>query len=980
MGQPNFPTIETEVLERWKEQGVFTKTLEKTKGKKKRFVFFEGPPTANGKPGIHHVIARAFKDVICRFKTMQGFFVERKAGWDTQGLPVELEVEKQLKVSGKKDIEKYGIEKFNEACRDSVWKYQAEWEKMTERIGYWLDLEHPYVTYHKEYIESLWWIFKQLWDKKLLVKDYKVVPQCPRCETALSSHEVAQGYEKVTEDSVYVQFKIKKAKGKIKEGDYILSWTTTPWTLPGNVGLAVGKDIGYVITNNATTKERFIVSKKLWMLLMPADMEHAQEIQGSDLVDLEYEPLFPGAIPSDTKGYENAFKVYAADFVTTDEGTGVVHTAVMYGEDDYQLGTKVGLPKHHTVTPDGHFTDDVKEFAGQFVKDEKTQQGIVEYLKEKHLLYDEKPYQHDYPFCWRCHSPLLYYAKDSWFIKMSSLREQLIANNEQINWVPEYIKHGRFGEWLNEVKDWAVSRERYWGTPLPIWECETCHERECIGSFEGLHKRSGKKDVVSESFDPHRPFIDAVELKCTCGGAMKRIPEVADAWFDSGSMPYAQWHYPFENKDRIGQGMSFPGEYIAEAIDQTRGWFYTLLALSTALGFNEPPYKNVICLGHVLDAKGLKMSKHIGNVVDPWTMFDKYGADAIRYYFFSVNQPGDVKLFDEKNVNEVVKKVFMILWNVTSFWELYRSPKPPKPIDPLKRPLLDKWVRQELRTLITNVTTLLESYDLTSSSRAVGSFINILSTWYVRRSRDRFKVSGDDRASAEETLQLCLGIVARLLAPFTPMIADALWFRLGNDESVHLQKWPDVKEAGVTAGINLIEPMEELFRLVEIGHSIRAEAGIRVRQPLGQFVIQSQALDQEIIELLQDELNVREVVFAKSLPTDDGWRMKMSENISVALDCTITDELREAGWVRELARHINDGRKTLGVQPGDKVRVTIQSDEPVITGMIERYGDDIKKAGHAIALEIKPAVENGTAIEIGNKPLVLKVERASSPD
>ncbi|MDD5342347.1 MAG: isoleucine--tRNA ligase [Patescibacteria group bacterium] len=933
---PSFPKLEEDILAKWKKQDIFKKSLAQTK-QGKRFVFFEGPPTANGSPHIGHVLARAFKDIICRFKTMRGYFVERKGGWDTQGLPVELEVEKQIGVSGKKDIEKYGIEKFNQACRASVWKYKAEWEKMTERIGYWLDLERPFITYEKPYIETLWWIFKQLWDKKLLVKDYKVVPQCPRCETALSSHEVAQGYEKVTENSVYVKFKVTSDKGQIKKGDYILSWTTTPWTLPGNVGLAVSKDTEYIEIEIG--EERFVLADETRKLInlplskkiesgrpMESGINIINRVKGQDLVGIEYEPLFPGAIPESVKGFENAFKVYAADFVTTDEGTGVVHTAVMYGEDDYQLGAKVSLPKHHTVTPDGHFTKDVKEFAGQYVKDKKTEQAIIDSLKQRGLLYMEELYEHDYPKCWRCHSPLLYYAKDSWFIKMSALREQLIKNNEQINWVPEYIKQGRFGEWLNEIKDWAISRERYWGTPIPIWECKKCGERECIGSYQELNKRSGKKEVLDESFDPHRPFIDDIIIPCKCGGEMKRISEVADTWFDSGAMPFAQWHYPFENKERVDKGVSFPADYIAEAIDQTRGWFYTLLAISTALGNNFPPYKNVVCLGHILDADGRKMSKHLGNVVKPNDAINEFGIDAVRWYFFTVNQPGEYKRFDPMALRETVKKNFLVLWNVLSFYKLYQT-EPSVPALPKAKNVLDRWVLARLRQTGESVTDCLNKYQIAEAGRTLADFIAELSTWYVRRSRERFKLGEkSEQAEARNTLGYVLMTLTEYLAPFTPFLADAVYQEVGGaKDSVHLEPWPDLKD--LPEEKELLAEMDMTRRIAELVHAARASRGIKVRQPLSQLVVRTKAFRTELVDILKAEVNVHDIFFRNELLKSAEWEVKEAAGVAVSLDTTITDELYYQGFIREVIRQVNSLRKEAGLTIKDSIEFYFYSAE-----------------------------------------------------
>jgi len=952
----NLSKLEEQVLKRWQKDKIFQKTLEKTK-KGKRFVFFEGPPTANGKPGIHHVLARAFKDVIPRFKTMQGYLVERKAGWDTQGLPVELAVEKQIGVSGKQDIEKYGIERFNHACRESVWQFKEEWEKLSERIGFWLDYDDPYITYQNNYIESLWWIFKQAWDKKLLIQGHKVVPHCPRCETALSSHEVAQGYEKVKENSVYVKFALRD-----EPDTYVLAWTTTPWTLPGNLGLAVGNKVKYVQVKQG--KEHLILAKDR-LDIIEGEYRQEKEFTGKELAGKKYQPLFDIKVFADS---DTAYTLYQADFVTTDEGTGVVHTAVMYGEDDFNLGTKVGLPKHHTVDEAGKFTDDVPGFTGQFVKSKKTEAALVEHLKDKGFIYKEEMYEHDYPYCWRCHTPLLYYAKDSWFLKMSALREQLIKNNEQINWVPSYIKEGRFGEWLSEVKDWAISRERYWGTPIPIWECDECDEKICLGSFEELAKQTGKK--LPKDFDPHKPFIDDHTIECKCGGTMTRIPEVADTWFDSGSMPFAQWHYPFENKERIDKGISFPADYIAEAIDQTRGWFYTLLAVSTVLGFKKPPYENVICLAHILDAKGKKMSKHIGNIVDPWEVINEYGADALRFQFFSMNQPGDVKLYDKKSTNEVVKKVFLILSNVVLFYNLHESKTK---VDPKESEnILDLWVLIKTELLTERVTKSLEEYDITSASRQIADFITELSTWYVRRSRDRFRTEGGDKEYAQATLQYVLQRVTVLLAPFTPMLADSFYQQInGKLDSVHLEDWPEAKISKEAEAV--INNMDQARAIVELSHAIRAEAGLKVRQPLGQLVVKGKAIDKVYLELVQDELNVREVVFAQKLPDEKEWQTKTDKGFELALDTTITDELREAGWVRELVRTINDERKKLGLQRSDTIKLQYSSDDKEMQGLFDRYAEQLKTAVIADNIAKVDKLEDGKEVKLGEHSVKIEV-------
>jgi len=914
---PDFPEMEEEVLKYWEREKVFEKSLQKTKDGKP-FVFYEGPPTANAAPGIHHVEARSFKDVIPRFQTMRGRYVLRKAGWDTHGLPVELQIEKQLGISGKKQIESLkstvaeSIAYFNKLCRESVWQFKEEWERLTKRMGYWVDLEHPYITYENSYIESVWGVLKKVWDKKLIYQGHKVVPYCPRCGTALSSHEVAQGYEKVKENSVYVKFKVVSSKvvgSKQKSGNlqlttdnlptYLLSWTTTPWTLPGNVALAVGKDIEYVKVQKKD--EFYIYARNLTGSSTPlSDIgEGKGEVKvvfkGKDLVGLEYEPLFD--IPALKN--EKSYKVYAADFVTTGEGTGIVHTAVMYGEDDYQLGEKVGLPKHHTVDEEGKFTAELKAvgLAGKKVKDKETEQAIVQYLRDKNLLLREEAYEHDYPFCWRCGTALLYYARNSWFIKMSGLRKQLLKNNEEINWVPDYIKEGRFGEWLREVKDWAISRERYWGTPLPFWKCEKCGEMHTVGSAKEL----GKKEL-----DLHRPFVDDVILKCEkCGGDSRRVPEVLDVWFDSGAMPFAQ------GTDQ------FPADFISEAIDQTRGWFYTLLAVSTLLG-KKTPYKNVICLGHVLDAKGEKMSKSKGNIVNPWQAGDKYGFDAIRWYFYSINQPGDPKRFAEVDLQTIVRGRQLILWNIYSYFVTYANANnwsAAKKMDKGgKKHILDEWLLARLQELTNLVTESLTNYDLFRSSRSVEVFIEDFSKWYIRRSRGR----SDD--SFFETTHHVLAELCKLLAPFMPFLSDNIYQGLGEKGSVHLSEWPKSKK--LTSRENEVLSSTSLLRAeVEKGHAERAKAGRKLRQPL-QFVGSAVGMiveDPDLSAILKDELNVLEVKFTKSFE----------------LNTELTPNLKMAGLTRELERQINQFRKEAGLRVGEEIDLRYETESANIKKAME---------------------------------------------
>lgn len=954
-----FPAIEEEILEFWEKEDVFQKSLAKTKDKK-RFIFFEGPPTANGKPGIHHVLARVYKDITLRYKTMQGFFVERKAGWDTHGLPVELQVEKSLDISGKSEIEKYGVEKFNQKCKESVWQYKKDWEQMTRKIGFWLDLDNPYITYENNYIESLWWIVKQAWDKELLYQGHKVVPHCPRCGTALSSHEVALGYKEVEENSVFIKFKVLGEKNL-----YILSWTTTPWTLPGNVALAVGKDIDYLRIK--IKKEEYIVAKEIAEKMFE-DFKIVEEMTGKDLVGQEYEPLFN----IEKLHTETSHKVYDAKFVNTKEGTGVVHIAVMYGEDDYQLGEKENLPKHHTVDEDGNFTDEVPGFGGQFVKDKEVEKDIVKYLDDKNLLLREERYKHDYPFCWRCETPLLYYAKDSWFIKMSSLKEKLIANNQEINWVPSYIKNGRFGEWLNELKDWAISRERYWGTPLPIWVAED-GDKICIGSIDELKTLAKDPSKIGDDFDMHRPYIDEIILTKD-GKEYKRVKEVMDAWFDSGAMPFAQWHYPFENKERIDEGISFPADFIAEAIDQTRGWFYTLQAVSALLD-KGVPYKNVICLNLILDNKGKKMSKSKGNVVDPFEMIDKYGADTLRWHLLTMNQPGDTKLFDEKNLADIIKKNWMILSNVFTFWEMYNVKSASKVKIEDSQSLLDRWVLAKLNELIIGVTRDLDAYKITEAGRSISSFINDLSTWYVRRSRSRFKQAGADKKFALATLKHVLTETVKLLAPFVPFYADYIYQKLGNKKSVHLVDWIKIEKIKVDQ--NIIDNMAIVRQAVEMGHSLRKENNFKVRQPLAQFIIITQKLNKNMVDIIKEEMNVDDVILTDKIPTGTEFVANESANLKVALDTTITDELKHRGIVRDMIRQINSMRKDTKLTINDTVSVYYEVSDKELRGIMVHYKKDFcQEVIASQCLEGLPDnVDQKKVLEINGKKVIFGLKK-----
>lgn len=1081
---------EEKVLRFWKENKIFERSLEK-KSPMGEFVFYEGPPTANGKPGIHHLEARAFKDAIPRYKTMQGYRVPRKAGWDTHGLPVELEVEKQLGLKSKREIEEYGVAQFNEECRKSVWTYVDLWKKFTDRIGYWIDLEHPYVTYENSYIESVWKIIAQVEKRGLLYKDYKIVPWCPRCGTGLSSHELAQGYQDVKDLSLYVKFKVVG-----QEDTYLVAWTTTPWTLPGNLALAVGKDIEYAKYN--WEGKNYIVAKNRsdkW----PGQL--VEEFLGKDLVGFEYEPLYSFATDKNPGGIDKAYKVYAADFVTTEDGTGIVHTAVMYGQEDFDLGTKVGLPKMHLVSPDGTFVKGTGWLEGRSVVDETLAVDILKDLQSRGLLFDKENYTHSYPFCWRCKTRLIYYARDSWYIRMSKLRDELTKENEKINWEPEHIKEGRFGEWLREVKDWSLSRERYWGTPLPVWlsadgdkiivdsidtlkkysknsgnkyfvlrhgqaennvrrvvsstasvphslselgkkqvaeaaeklkkekidlivaspfvrtqetaklvaeklglSADAIFTDERLGEFkagdfdnrsedelhEFLHSRDmfaercpggenfyetkrrlgqalediekehqGKNILVvthkicawllasaaealdslqsealnmyvkngevrkldyfalphNENFglDLHKPYIDGVVL-VKGGKEYRRTKEVMDVWLDSGAMPIAQ------DPDNI----RYPADYISEAIDQTRGWFYTLHAVGVLTGKGRA-YKNVICLGHILDKEGKKMSKSVGNVVEPFSAIEKYGADTLRLWMYSVNQPGDSKNFDERSVEEVQKRIFNLLDNVHAFYELYKDPSLEHNVYPDSKNILDRWILAKLGLLTEEMTRDIDNYKLLEPVRNLRDFIGDLSTWYLRRSRDRLK-QGD--ADAKRTLYYVLKTISKLLAPFAPFASEELFQKLRTDKdslSVHLEDWPLGKEKlGVLKLIKakfareseekLFVEMDEVRRLVSLALEARSRANIKIRQPLSKLEVKKLDLPKTYLELIMDEVNVKSV----------GENSALSEE--VFLDTTITPELEEEGKVREIIRAIQEERKEKGLNPGDKMTRSVSED------------------------------------------------------
>ncbi len=1102
MEEKNIPKTsnerELDIIAFWKKNNIFEESLEK-KSPNGEFVFYDGPPTANGRPGIHHLEARAFKDAIPRYKTMQGYHVRRKGGWDTHGLPVELEVEKQLGITAKKQIEEYGIDKFNQKCKESVWTYIDEWEKFTYRSAYWVDSKNPYVTYDSSYIESLWSIVKTVEDKKLLYKDYRIVPWCARCGTALSSHELAQGYKDVKDLSVTAKFKVIG-----QENTFLLAWTTTPWTLPGNVALAVNEKLEYV--KILVGSEYFILGKER-LSIIEAEYGIVEEFTGERLVGLEYVPLYPyfgNLITGEQKEKLNtAFHVYSADFVTANDGTGIVHTAVMYGQDDFELGTKLGLPKFHLVKEDGHFIDGMDFLSGRFVKDEQVAIDVIKDLANREsgsLLFKKEKYEHSYPHCWRCSTPLVYYARDSWYIRMSSLRDSLVSSNDFINWNPSHIGQGRFGEWLREVKDWAISRERYWGTPLPVWEdsagsrhvftnrdelknatkksgnkyvmmrhgqaesnltgicsyatgdvvpltelgrnqvkksAEELKDKKIdliyispflrtrqsaeivadtlglpyaniiedkrlidlnVGIFEGkkwedyfnffedknrftepapggetvtdVKRRVGealydmdknvngknililghgitlwmlesvaKGATVKETMqiredlnhnphqdslpnaswrdldftplphnldyelDLHRPYIDEYPVFNEQGEKLTRVKEVMDVWFDSGAMPFAQDGYPRQT-DKV----HFPADYICEAVDQTRGWFYTLHAVGALTG-RGAAYKNVICLGHILDKEGQKMSKSKGNVVNPWDMFEKYGADALRFWMYSVNQPGDSKNFDEKTVDEIVKKVFNLTRNVLAFYELHRDRESEinYSLENKINGPLNLWIISKLNNLISNNTKAMDSFDLFSASRNIREFVDEMSTWYLRRSRDYLRDGDND---TKQTLYLVLKNLALVMAPLSPFTAEELWMNLRTENdttSVHLADWPKINE--IPESEFVLESMEKVRSIVSLGHAMRKDLNIGVRQPLSKLYV-DQKIEDEYVHIICDELNVKSVVMGDK----------------IALDSHITEELKSEGMYREFLRYVQDLRKSSSLMPGQIVSMKLSTD------------------------------------------------------
>ena len=988
----NFPEVDAGMLQYWKDKDVFRRTeTEREDGP--LFTLFEGPPTANGSPGIHHVLARVFKDVICRYRTMKGYRVLRKGGWDTHGLPVELEVEKSLGLSTKREVEEYGIEKFNQRCRESVFHYLKEWEVLTDRIGYWVDMDDPYVTLENEYIESGWWILKELWNKGLLYRDMRGTPHCPRCVTSLSSHEVALGYREDTPDpSVFVKFLVET----VPEGSrgsteltsdipaYLLAWTTTPWTLPGNTALAVDESADYSIVelerDGAT--ERLVLASELLDANLRDPYSVVGKVKGADLVGVGYRSLYspaefgveiqrfvhrqtPGGIITElSPDTQVSPRVVAADFVSMDDGTGIVHIAPAFGDEDLGLGREKGLAFVQPVDLLGNITGSFS-FAGKFVK--AADEEIMADLAERGLLFHRDIYRHTYPFCWRCNTPLLYYAKNSWYIRTTARKDRLVEGNSAINWYPDYIKEGRFGEWLRNNVDWAISRERYWGTPIPIWQCQDCNHSVCIGSVEELKTHAIPEHTpLLNDLDLHRPYVDTVLLKCPedgCGGQMRRIPEVMDAWFDSGAMPFAQWHYPFENQDITHDGR-FPADYICEAVDQTRGWFYSLHALSTLLE-GMPSYRNVICLGLILDERGRKMSKSTGNVVEPIPVLDEHGADALRWYLFTASHPGEARRFSAKLVNETLRRVLLTLWNVYSFFTNYASIDgfhPDQTPDGWKpEHELDRWIMSELNALVTQVDGYLDGYDPTNAGRRMQEFIDQLSNWYVRRSRRRFWKSENDqdKLSGYITLRTCLVTLSKLMAPLSPFVAEEIYQNLvcsvdaEAPDSVHLAAFPTVDASLID------QPLMGATRLAmsisSMGRNARSKSGLKVRQPLASVAVKTRNPEERgYLQMVQpqvlEELNIKSLVVLEddselylqareeagdrtevTIPVDH-YSVALEGGYMVAVDSTITPELAEEGLARELVHRIQNLRRSSQFELTD--RIVTYYDAPAEIGSV----------------------------------------------
>ena len=1034
----DFLSREKEMAAFWKEKGIIQKSFAQHEGKE-RFTFYDGPPTANGKPHIGHILTRAMKDLIPRFHTMKGKDVLRVAGWDTHGLPVELEVEKSLGLEGKQGIEAYGMEPFIQACKKSVWKYLGEWQDMSEKVAYWLDMENPYVTYHDNYIESVWWSLKQIADKGLLYRGHKVVPYCPRCGTALASHEVAQGYKEVSEYSAYVRFKVKG-----QDNTYLLAWTTTPWTLPSNVALCVNEKEDYLWFSQRG--ETFVMAQALVESVFGAEdaaaITRIKTVKGRELAGIEYEPLYPPQKMPSEKGWY----VVTDDYVTLTDGTGIVHNAPAFGEDDARVGRVHGLPFLQPVDVKGEFVAGTP-WAGKFVKD--ADPLIMEDLSSRGLLLKKEMYTHNYPHCWRCDTPLLYYARAGWFIRMTEVRDELVKNNRSVDWHPDNIKEGRMGNFVENVIDWAVSRERYWGTPLPVWTCKQGHTH-VIGSVEELKAMSvGPVDLP----ELHRPYIDSVVLRCPeCGGDMRREKEVIDCWYDSGSMPFAQWHYPFENKEKFEA--TFPAQFISEAIDQTRGWFYSLLAIGTAV-FERSPYESCLVLGHVQDKEGRKMSKHLGNVVDPWSILDKQGADAVRWYFYTASAPWLPSRFSEEAVSEGQRKFMSTLWNTYAFYILYADIDKFNPLEhdlnKVELSLMDKWILSRLNSTVKQVNEGLSELRIPESAGAIQDLVDDLSNWYVRRGRSRFwgKGMAGDKEAAFVTLAEVLTTLSRLIAPFTPFMAESIYQNLVRSvdpdapESVHLCAFPEADESRIDPEME--RQMKALLGVVTLGRACRNLANMKVRQPAQALYVKGASFDAPYAELAKDELNVKTLVFTEDSSAFTGYLLKPQlrtlgprygkllgkisavlkeldgvaavtgfeqgealrftvegtevalekddvlieavqrpglatleeRGLTVALSTVLTPELVREGYAREIISKLQTMRKDAGFEVTDRIAVSFDSGLAV-TEAVEAFRDMVMEVVLALSLEAGESLPGGYTQEwdINGEKAVLSVKKA----
>ncbi|NMC51761.1 isoleucine--tRNA ligase [Candidatus Kuenenbacteria bacterium] len=953
----NIPDKEREILKFWAEHKIFEKSVDK---KAPDYVFYDGPPFATGTPHYGHIVASIMKDVVPRYWTMRGFRVERRWGWDCHGLPIENIVEAEMGIKRKKEIEEIGVDKFNESCRSKVLVYADEWRKVIERLGRWVDMDNDYKTMDKDYMESIWWVFKELWDKGYIYESYKSMHICPRCETTLSQSEITEGYKDIEDVSVVAKFELVN-----EPGTFVLAWTTTPWTLPGNVALAIGEHVDYIRVESEGAK--YILAKNnLEKIFSGREYKVLNEVKAEELVGLKYQPLFNYYQNTNLENKENLYTIQSADFVTVEDGTGVVHIAPAFGEDDMNLGRDKKLPFIQHVAYDGTLRPEVKDLYGLEVKPKNdhtsTDQKIVDFLANKGLVFTTENFIHSYPHCWRCDSPLLNYATSSYFVDVTKIKPQALETAKNINWTPAHIKEGRFGNWLEGAKDWSISRQRFWGSVIPIWVCEKCSDKKVMGSIRELEELSGEHIE-----DLHKHIMDQIKFPCSCGGIMKRIPDVLDCWFESGSMPYAQLHYPFENKEQFEA--NFPAQFIAEGADQTRAWFYYMHILANALKETNA-FRNVIVNGIVLAEDGKKMSKKLRNYPDPMEVMEKYGADAVRYYLATAPvMKADDLCFSERGVDEVVKKVIMILLNVFSFYQMYAKQESNNTKiqehkkEELKN-ILDRWIVAKLETLKRDIAKAYDEYDLVRASRPLGEFIDELSTWYLRRSRERFKGENEtDKNDALDTLRYVLLTLSKLMAPVTPFIAEHLYQELkGDKESVHLETWPIANEKLIDQKV--LDQMASVRQVVEMGLAKRAEAGIKIRQPLAKLKTQSTKLkiEKEYLDLIKDELNVKKV------EQIDG-----EGELAVELDTTITDELKEEGIVRELVRTINNIRKDMKLTIGDRVKINYSNHNQLLNKVLEKYSEELKKSTLADSLE--KSSEQLETFKINDLEIGLKIEK-----